>query len=54
MGRAENRHYTQKWKKKRENHDSDKCSRRKYTICHSEKVLGIDKAKYKNIEDVDF
>lgn len=41
MGRAENRHHTSKWKKRRKNHGGDKCNNAKCTVCHANKVVGI-------------
>ena len=39
--KAENRHYTSKWKKKRKNHLAAKCKVPNCLVCHSNKVLGI-------------
>jgi hypothetical protein len=39
--KAENRHYTSKWKKKRKNHLAVKCKVPNCLVCHSKKVLGI-------------
>ena len=33
MSRSENRHYTEKWKEKRKDHDGDKCHNAKCGIC---------------------
>lgn len=41
MNRAENRHHTAKWKKRRKHKLADKCSNPQCTICHSDKVIGI-------------
>lgn len=41
MSKAENRHHTAKWKKKRKTHGADKCSNPKCMICHSNKILDI-------------
>lgn len=37
--RAENRHYTDKYKKKK--HPASKCGNAKCMICHSDKVSGV-------------
>lgn len=39
--RAENRHYTAKWKERRKHHGADKCANAKCLICHSSKIIGI-------------
>lgn len=39
--KAENRHFTKVWKKKRKDHGADKCGNAKCLICHSSKVIGI-------------
>jgi len=51
--KAQNRHDTAKWKKKRKNHLADKCGNAKCGICHPHKRIGGNhagrtKAKYLN------
>lgn len=41
MSRAENRHHTIKWHKRRKHKLADKCGNAKCTICHSSKVIGL-------------
>jgi hypothetical protein len=62
MSRVENRHYTKKWKKKRKNHDGDRCDNADCGICSPHKNIGnsgkFDKpkqkmARKKKIEDDD-
>lgn len=38
--KAENRHYTRVWKKKRKNYDGDKCHLAKCGICSPHKRIG--------------
>lgn len=40
MGRAQNRHDTARWKKKRKNHLADKCGIAKCPVCHPHKFIG--------------
>ena len=47
MSKAQNRHDTIKWKKKRKNHVGDKCHRAKCSICSYHKKLGNSKGKKK-------
>ncbi len=47
MSKSQNIHDTKKWKQKRKTHLADKCRKAKCTICHSGKVLGVTKKKYK-------
>lgn len=44
--RAENRHYTKKWKKKRKDHDGDKCKVAKCPICSYHKRYGGNSSKF--------
>jgi len=58
MSRAQNRHDTAKWKKKRKNHLADQCGNTKCSICHPHKALGGNhkgrvKKKYLPIKSVD-
>jgi hypothetical protein len=50
--KAENRHYTKKWKVKRKNHLGDKCRNSKCVICSAHKSIGNNKnavkKKYKD------
>jgi len=39
--KAQNRHDTAKWKKKRKDHGADRCGNAKCTVCHAAKVIGI-------------
>ena len=41
MSRAENRHYTKKWKKKRKDHDGDRCNNADCGICSPHKRKGV-------------
>ena len=40
MSKSENIHFTKKWKKRRKDHDGDKCSNAKFIICSSHKRYG--------------
>lgn len=53
MSKAENRHYTRKWKEKRKNHDGDKCDNAKCGICAAHKSHGnsLKHAKRKHIQE---
>jgi len=57
MSRAENRFLTIKWRKRRKNHQGDKCRNPKCGICHPHKKLGNskerNKKKYQNEKDKD-
>jgi hypothetical protein len=43
--KAQNRHDTIRWKKKRKNKFADGCNKAQCTICHSDKVIGIPSRK---------
>jgi len=47
MSRAQNRHDTKRWKKKRKNHFGDKCNRAKCSICSHHKSIGNNKGAVK-------
>lgn len=40
MAKAQNRHDTVKWKKKRKTHLADKCGNAKYGVCSPHKAVG--------------
>jgi len=54
MSRAENRHHTKKWKKKRKNHHGDRCDNADCGICSPHKNVGnsgkFDKPKHKKLK----
>lgn len=43
--RAENRHHTVKWKKRRKGKGADKCANPKCLICHSAKIMNFPNRK---------
>lgn len=45
--KAQNRHDTIKWKKKRKNYSGDKCNKSKCNICSSHKSIGNNKGSVK-------
>jgi len=52
MSKAQNRHDTAKWKKRRINHLAAQCGKPKCSICHPHKAVGgnslqVVKAKYR-------
>ena len=48
--RAENRHYTKVWKKRRREKHGDRCGNPKCGVCHSNKVAGVPTRQEKRME----
>jgi len=44
--KAENIHFTKKWKKRRKNHDGDRCDNALCPICAAHKKYGGNSSKY--------
>lgn len=49
--KAQNRHDTKKWKKKRKEHHGDRCKNSKCLICHSDKVHKITKFRDQKLQN---